>query len=119
MVWIPGLISFLELLKTTNGNKRTFQFVDLGYVEASYLLKRDLEIQIQDPWSTIQFSVGKNYINCENIRYLKGGEVCKNGSNILIDIKEYFTMASGTCYGLKSNLPIPASQKCFNESTHQ
>ena len=80
------------------------------YVEASYLLKRDLEIQIQDPWSPIQFSVGKNYINCENIRYLKGGEVCKNGSNILIDIKEYFTMASGTCYGLKSNLQIPASQ---------
>ena len=75
------------------------------YVETSYLLKRDLEIQIQDPWSPIQFSVGKNYINCENIRYLKGGEVCKNGSNILIDIKEYFTMVSGTCYGLKSKKP--------------
>ena len=80
------------------------------YVEASYLLKRDLEIQIQDPWSPIQFSVGKNYIKCENLRYTKGGEVCKNGSSILIDIKEYFTMASGTCYGLKSNLQIPGSK---------
>ena len=80
------------------------------YVEASYLLNRDLEIQIQDPYSPIQFSVGKNYIKCENFKSRQGGEVCKNGSNILIDIKEYFTMSSGTCYGLKSNLQIPASQ---------
>ena len=82
------------------------------YVEASYLLKRDLEIQLLDPWSPIpiQFSVGKNYIKCETLRYTRGGEVCKNGSNILIEIKEYFTMSSGTCYGLKSNLQIPASQ---------
>ena len=76
----------------------------------SYLLNRDLEIQIQDPWLPIQFSVGKNYVKCENISSIKGGEVCKNGRNILIDIKEYFTMASGTCYGLRSNLQIPAFQ---------
>ena len=80
------------------------------YVEASYLLNRDLEIQVEDPSLPIQLLVGKNDIKCENISSIQGGEVCENGSNILFDIKEYFTMASGTCYGLKSNLQIPGSK---------
>ena len=37
------------------------------YVEASYLLNRDLEIEMLNPPSPLKFSVGKNYIMCENI----------------------------------------------------
>ena len=107
-----GLDSWIDFIYGTFEGKWKQENISIWntYVEASYLLNRDLEIQIQDPWLPIQFFIGKNYIKCENISNINSVEVCKNGSNILIEIKEYFTMTSGTCYGLKSNLQIPPSQ---------
>ena len=92
-----------------NGKQRNISVWNT-YVEASYLLNRDLEVQILDPYSPLKLLVGKNYIKCKNDKSIKSGAGCKNESNILIDIQEFYTIASGTCYGLKSNLEIPASQ---------
>ena len=66
--------------------------------------------------------VGQNYIKCENVRDTKIGG-CKNGSTILIEINEYYTMASGTCYEIKSNFQIipfdtGAMLLYVNESLH-
>ena len=119
-----GLDSWIDFVYGTfEGNKWKQENISVWdtYVEASYLLNRDLEIQMLDPWWPLKFSVGKNYIKCENISNINSVEVCKNGSNIVIEIKEYFTMASGTCYGLKTNMQIPASRSVemmlnFNKS---
>ena len=107
-----GLKSWIDLFYGHFENKWNQENISIWntFEEASYLLNRDLEIQMMDPSSPLQLSVGMNYIKCEDVKKMRGGEGCKNGSNILIDIQEYYTSASGTCYGLKSNLQIPASE---------
>ena len=107
-----GLESWVDFIYRTFENKSNQENISIwdAFEEASYLLNRDLKIQMMDPSSPLKLSVGKNYIKCEGVKNIRGGKECKNGSNILIDIQEYYTSASGTCYGLKSNLQIPASE---------
>ena len=66
------------------------------YEEISYLLNRDFEIEIY-PCTTQSFQllVGKNNIKCED------------GRVIFIEIHEYYTMTSGTCYDIISDMQIP------------
>ena len=107
-----GLESKYDFISGTFENKWNQKNISIWdtFEEASYLLNRDLEIQMLNPSSPLKLSVGKNYIKCEGVKNIRDGEKCKHGSNTLIDIQEYYTSASGTCYGLKSNLQIPASE---------
>ena len=66
------------------------------YVKVSYLLNRDFEIEIVSCKSQLyRLLVGRNNIKCED------------GHKILIEVHEYYTVTSGTCYGLSSDLQIP------------
>ena len=68
------------------------------YEEVSYLLNRDFEIEIypckKAPAHSFQLLVGTNNIKCVDER------------TIFVEVNEYYTMASGTCYGIRSDLQI-------------
>ena len=106
-----GLNSWKDFIRGDNGNnmyKNNLSVWDT-YMEASYLLNRDFELQFIDPWSPQNLSVGQNFIKCEDV-IDANREECKVSKTISIEIKEYHTMASGTCYDLKSNLQIGPSK---------
>ena len=75
---------------------RTILSVWNTYEEISYLLNRDFEIEIyRCTTQPFRLFVGKNNVKCDN------------GNIILIEINEYYTMTSGTCYAIRSDLEIP------------
>ena len=67
------------------------------YVEVSYLLNRDFEIEISPCTKDQSF---KLLVGINNIK-------CVDGQTIFVEVNEYYTMASGTCYVIKSDLQIP------------
>ena len=69
------------------------------YVEVSYLLNRDFEIEIY-PCTTATAHSFQLLVGINNIK-------CVDGSTIFVEVNEYYTMASGTCYVIKSDLQIP------------
>ena len=67
-----GLDSWIDFIYgTLEDNKWKQENISIWdtYLEATYLLNRDLEIQILNPPSPLKFVVGKNYIKCEDISY--------------------------------------------------
>ena len=75
---------------------KTISSVWNTYEEISYLLNRDFEINIYPCKNqSFQLLVGKNNIKC------------KDGQMIFIEIQEYYTMTSGTCYDIISDIQIP------------
>ena len=68
-----GLESWVDFISGTFENKWNQENISMWdtFEEASYLLNRDLEIQMLNPSSPLKLSVGKNYIGCE------GGKECK------------------------------------------
>ena len=67
------------------------------YVEVSYLLNRDFEIEIYPCTKDQSFQL---LVGINNIK-------CVDGQTIFVEVNEYYTMASGTCYVIKSDLQIP------------
>ena len=66
------------------------------YVKVSYLLNQDFEIEIVACKTQLyRLLVGRNNIKCED------------GQRSLVEVHEYYTMTSGTCYGISSDLQIP------------
>ena len=77
-------------------SNKTISSVWNTYEEISYLLNRDFEIEIISCKSQLyRLLVGRNNIKCED------------GHKILIEVHEYYTVTSGTCYGISSDLQIP------------
>ena len=90
-----GIASRYGFIMGTELNK-SISSVWNTYVEVSYLLNRDFEIEIVSCKSQLyRLLVGRNNIKCED------------GHKILIEVHEYYTVTSGTCYGLSSDLQIP------------
>ena len=68
------------------------------FVEASYLNGRDFEISIHAPSvfsSPLTLVVGNNNV------------ISYNGSQFIVQLKEYHTVSAGTCYQIKSDFSIP------------
>ena len=68
------------------------------YVEVSYLLNRDFGIEIHPCTKAHSFQL---LVGINNIK-------CVDGQTIFVEVNEYYTMASGTCYVIKSDLQIPS-----------
>ena len=91
-----GMKSRYGFIMSTDLNKSISSVWDT-YVEVSYLLNRDFGIEIHPCTKahSFQLLVGSNNIKCVD------------GRTIFVEVNEYYTMASGTCYVIKSDLQIP------------
>ena len=91
-----GIASRYGFIMGTELNK-SISSVWNTYVEVSYLLNRDFGIEIHPCTKahSFQLLVGSNNIKCVD------------GRTIFVEVNEYYTMASGTCYVIKSDLQIP------------
>ena len=91
-----GIKSRYGFIMATDLNK-SISSVWNTYVEVSYLLNRDFGIEIHPCTKahSFQLLVGSNNIKCVD------------GRTIFVEVNEYYTMASGTCYVIKSDLQIP------------
>ena len=91
-----GITSRYGFLMGTKLN-RSISSVWNTYVEVSYLLNRDFEIEIYPCTKDQSFQL---LVGINNIK-------CVDGQTIFVEVNEYYTMASGTCYVIKSDLKIP------------
>ena len=78
------------------GLNRSILSVWNTYVEVSYLLNRDFGIEIHPCTNAHSFQL---LVGINNIK-------CVDGRTIFVEVNEYYTMTSGTCYGIRSDLQI-------------
>ena len=68
------------------------------FVEASYLIGKDIDINI---WAPFWFSNERITLKVGNMNLMT-----KNGKLFYIEVLEYHTSISGTCYQIKSNITM-------------